>query len=555
MSEAAPVKASGGWGAFEPLREPAFRTIWSSSLLSNFGQLILGVGAAWEMTRIAHSTSMVALVQTALMLPSMLVSVPAGAIADMFDRRKVALVGLSFACVCALINTVLAVMGVVSPWQLLGFCVLIGAGTSLYGPAWQASVREQVKPEHLPAAVALSSVSYNIARSFGPALGGVIILVAGARAAFAANALCYLPLILAFVLWKRPVTPSRLPPERLDRALVSGARYAIYSPPVRTVMIRALAAGMMGASISALTPIIARDVLKGGAGVYGLLLGLYGGGAVVGAVLISHVRHHLKPETAARLFTVLTGLMIVVIGFSRSLPITAVAMTIAGVTWMLLAAMLNLGVQLSAPRWVTARALSWYQAGITGGVAIGAWLWGRLAGHYGVGGSMIISGVGMMATVLLGLFLRMPEPAASEIEPVELAHEPEVALALTVRSGPIVVEIDYHVDPDKARQFYGVMLDLQRVRQRNGAFDWSLARNIADPALWTERYHCPTWGDYLRQRSRFTQSDLTVQAAANAYRTPDVERRVRRMLERPFGSVRWRADTPDQGEAVGVYAP
>ncbi|MFP5435277.1 MAG: MFS transporter, partial [Alphaproteobacteria bacterium] len=212
-------------GSFAPLREPVFRRIWTASLLSNFGQLILGVGAAWEMTRLTPSPGMVALVQSALMLPLMLVALPAGALADMFDRRRIAMAGLAFSMVCACILTVLAWAGYSSPWMLLTFCFLIGAGVALYSPAWQSSISEQVGPHHLPAAIALGTISYNVARSFGPAIGGIIVLAAGAHAAFAVNAIGYLPLFIAFYLWQRRQVSSRLPPEQIHRAIVSGARY------------------------------------------------------------------------------------------------------------------------------------------------------------------------------------------------------------------------------------------------------------------------------------------------------------------------------------------
>jgi MFS family permease len=549
MAEATELpRPTRSWGPFEPLRERSFATIWSSSVLSNFGQLILGVGAAWEMTRLASSTEMVALVQTALMLPLMLVAVPAGAAADMFDRRKVALVGLGFATLCAVMLTTLSVLGLATPWVLLAFCSLIGGGVALYGPAWQASVREQVSAEHLPAAVALGSISYNVARSFGPALGGVIILVAGAKAAFAVNAFCYLPLFIAFFFWRRKPAPARLPPERMDRAIISGVRYVMHSPPIRTVLVRALVFGLLGGAIAALTPIVARDSLKGGAGTYGLLLGVYGTGAVLGAMFTGQVRAHLKAEQAISLFAVVTGVMTVIIGFSHSILLTAAAMALAGACWMLLATLLNLGVQFSAPRWVTARALSLYQSALTGGLAFGAWMWGRLATEHGVGPALMIGGVALLVSPLLGLLLPMPDMSTIAAEPFETGQEPEVALALTLKSGPVVIEMDYEVDPAHARPFYDAMQTLQRMRKRNGAFDWSLARDIGDPAMWTERYLCPTWGDYLRLRSRFTHSDRALQDAANSFMKPGARLRVRRKLERPFGSVRWRADTPDMGE-------
>ncbi|HKR86636.1 MAG TPA: MFS transporter [Phenylobacterium sp.] len=543
------------WGPFEPLKERSFATIWTSSVLSNFGQLILGVGAAWEMTRLANSPEMVALVQSALMLPMMLVALPAGAAADMFDRRKVAMAGLGFAVVCAAALTALALLHLTTPWVLLAFCSLIGGGVALYGPAWQASVREQVSAEQLPAAVALGSISYNVARSFGPALGGLVILLAGAKAAFAINAVCYLPLFVAFLFWRRKPAPSRLPPERMDRAIVSGVRYALHSPPIRTVLARSLFYGFVGSAISALTPLVARTSLHGGAGIYGLLLGFFGAGAVGGAMLTGRVRDRLKAEHAVNLFAVITGLMTMAIGFSHNLVVTAAAMALAGAAWMLLATMLNLGVQFAAPRWVTARALSLYQSSLTGGIALGAWIWGRQATLHGVGEALAISGAVLVISPLLGLVLPLPAVSDAGTEELEIQQEPEVALAITLKSGPVVIEVDYEIDPAQARQFYDAMLKLQRARQRNGAFEWSLSRDIADPALWTERYLCPTWGDYLRLRSRFTHSDAALQDEARAYLKAGRTMRVRRRLERPFGSVRWRTETPDLREPVVAYTP
>src|SRR5882672_104850 len=335
MAGAGSTPKPKSWGALEPLRERAFRTIWIASVAANFGQLILGVGAAWEMTRLGTSASMVAMVQSALMLPLMLIAVPAGAIADMFDRRKIAMVGLGFAALSGALLTTVAVLGLTSPWLLLAFCSLIGTGVALYGPAWGASISEQVAPEHLPGAVALGSISYNVARSFGPAIGGVIVLAAGARAAFLTNALAYLPLLTAFLLWRRKRVAPRLPPERIDVAILAGARYALHSSPVRAAMVRAFSFGLAGAAGSALVPLVARDLLKGNASTYGLLLGCGGVGAVVGALLVSKARERLTPEQAYRLCACTGGVMVLVIGSSHVLVLTAAAMAIAGMVNML----------------------------------------------------------------------------------------------------------------------------------------------------------------------------------------------------------------------------
>ena len=543
-------KGEGSKGdTFAPLREPTFRRIWTASLFSSFGHLILGVGAAWEMTRLSGSPSMIALVQTAMMLPLMLVALPAGAVADMFDRRKIALVGLGFSVFAAAGLTVVTFLGLATPWLLLFFCVLIGAGTAFYQPSWQASIGEQVSEEHLPAAIALGTISYNVARSFGPALGGLIVLAFGAQAAFAITASFYIPLWLAFFAWQRQHTPSRLPPERIDRAIASGGRYARHSPPIRTVMTRAFIFGLASASAVALAPLVARDLLGGGdqgAGIFGILLGASGVGAVLGALFMSDLRHRFSNESVVRICTVATAISLVTVGLSTSLWLTCIAQFVSGACNIVSFAMLNVSVQLSAPRWVTARALSLYSSALTGGFAIGAWVWGVVAQGSDVSTAYLASAAAVAATLILGWLLPLPKGSEDEdTSSVEIGAEPEVAMALTMRSGPVVIEVEYDVDPDKARDFYGVMVTLEKARKRIGAFDWSVSRDIADPSVWVERYQCPTWGDYLRMRGRYTQADLDIQEQADSFNRSGQGRRVRRRLERPYGSVRWKADSPD----------
>jgi MFS family permease len=548
--------AASRGGALEPLREPVFRRIWLASVLSNFGQLILGVGAAWEMTRLTSSAGLVASVQTALMLPLMLVAVPAGAVADMFDRRRIAMTGLAFSAACGALLTMLASAGLTSPWLLLGFCSLIGGGVALYSPSWQASISEQVPPTQLPAAIALGSISYNVARSFGPAIGGLIVLAAGAQAAFAINALCYLPLLIAFFLWNRRHVPSRLPPERIDRAILTGARYALHSGAVRTVLVRAFLFGLAGASSAALAPLIAKDMLGGDAGVYGILLGSSGVGAVGGALAVGWISERWSNEAACRLMALIGGLALIVIGLSRSVPLTCAGLFVAGAASITTIAMFNISVQLAAPRWVAARALSLFSSALTGGIAIGSILWGQVAGHWTVDVAVLASGIALGATPLLAFIVPLPRTLLTGVEAIEITHEPEVKMALTMRSGPIVIELDYRVEADSARPFYDAMLKVQRSRLRNGGFNWSLSRDIRDPALWTERYQCPTWSDYLRSRERFTQADQDAQSAADFFMAEGVVKQVRRRLERPFGSVRWRADSPDPRQGtIGYLGP
>jgi len=543
-------------GIAAPLRHAVFRRIWLASLVSNLGILIQGVGAAWAMTQMTSSADKVALVQTALMLPIMLIAMPAGAIADMHDRRIVALISLGIALVGATVLTVLAWFGLVTPNILLALCFVVGSGMALFGPAWQASVSEQVPAETLPAAVALNGISYNIARSFGPAIGGLVVATSGAVAAFAVNAVLYLPLMVVLFLWNRTHEPSRLPRERLNRAIVSGVRYIANSPSIRIVLIRTLVTGIIGGSVSALMPLVARDLLHGGAQTYGIMLGAFGMGAVFGALNIGEVRRRMSGEAAVRACAISMAGAIAAVALSTSAILTAIALVLAGAVWMLAVALFNIGVQLSAPRWVAGRSLAAFQASIAGGIALGSWGWGHLTDLAGVETALLVSAALMLLSPLLGIWLRMPRVGARNEDATELLADPEVLLSLTARSGPLVVEIEYRVAQDNARAFHNVMQEVQLSRQRNGAYGWSIARDIGDPELWTERYHCPTWLDYLRQRNRATQSERALhQRAIDFHLGPDPIR-VRRMLERPFGSVRWKEDTPDRAanEVLPVVA-
>jgi len=533
-------------GAFAPLQEPIFRRVWVASLFTNFGQLIQGVGAAWAMTEMTGRADRVALVQTALFAPMMCFSLIAGAIADSYDRRKVSLVALLIALLGATCLTLVSLFGLLTPTILLSLCFMVGSGMTLLNPSWQASVREQVPKHHLAQAITLNSISYNIARSFGPAIGGALVAVAGVISAFSINALFYLPNLIVMFLWRRPREPSRLPPEGLGRAMISGIRYTIHSPPLRAIWLRTLVIGLIGASTMALLPLIARDVLHGQASLYGILAGCFGAGAVVGAVFLGDLRRRMSDESALTLCLAIYGPCLIGIGLSRNAIITGLLLMIGSAPWMIASGLFNISMQMSSPRWVMGRALAAYVTAICGGLAVGGWLWGVIAASHGTPVAMVVSGVAMIASILLGRIWRMPEVE----EPSELRilpHEPDTNLELTGRSGPIVIVLEYRVAPDRARSFYRAMQEMQSIRHRTGGYGWSLERDIGDPELWTERYHTPTWHDYLRQRTRMTRKEYGVLERVIAFHCGDQPVRVVRKLERPYGSVRWDDAAPDRG--------
>ncbi|MCK1293183.1 MFS transporter [Bradyrhizobium sp. 30] len=541
MTQSSKLQTFSADGITAPLRHVNFRRIWLASLLSKLGALIRSVGAAWAMTQMTSSADMVALVQTALLLPVMIISMPAGAIADMYDRRIVGLASLGIALAGASALTTLAWLGLITPNLLLVLCFVVGSGLALMDPAWQSSVSEQVPLELVPAAVALNSISYNIARSLGPAIGGIVVATVGAVAAFALNALLYLPLMLSLFMWKRIPEPSRLPPEKLNRAIVSGVRYITNSPSLKIVLIRAMVTGVIGGAIIALMPLVARDLLHSDARMYGIMLSAFGVGAVIGALNITEVQRRMSGEAAVRGCAISMGGAIATAALSRDAVLTVAALVLAGVAWMMVWALLNISVQLSAPRWVAGRSLAAYQAASSGGIAVGSWGWGYLTDAAGVKTALLVAAALMLGSPLLGLWLRMPRIDARG-EEVQSLDDPEVRLTLSGRSGPLVVEIEYRVLQENARAFHNLMQDVQLSRQRNGAYGWSIACDIADPDLWIERYHCPTWFDYLRQRNRPTQPERALERRAEAFHIGPEPVRVRRMLERPFGSMRWKEE-------------
>ncbi|MGH6806568.1 MAG: MFS transporter, partial [Ensifer adhaerens] len=472
-----------------PFKHDIFRTIWIASLASNFGGLIQTVGAAWLMTSISSSANMVALVQASTSLPIMMFSLVSGALADNFDRRRIMLVAQCFMLTVSVLLTVCAYLGIITPWLLLLFTFLIGCGTALNNPSWQASVGDMVPRDDLPAAVALNSMGFNITRSVGPAIGGVIVATAGAAAAFAANSLSYFAILFALVRWRREVTMSPLPRETLGRAITAGLRYVVMSPNIGKVLVRGFLFGLSASAILALLPLVARDLVQGGPLTYGLMLGAFGLGAIGGALLSARLREMMSSEAIVRLAFGGFALSTLVIAFSPYAWLSCLILLAAGASWVLALSLFNTTVQLSAPRWVVGRALSLYQTMTFGGIAGGSWLWGTTAELYGATNALIVSCLLMLAGAAIGLRLPLPEFKSLNLDPLNRFNEPLLELDLKPRSGPIVIMIDYEIDDADIPEFLETMAERRRIRIRDGAGHWALMRDLEIPTTWTETYH------------------------------------------------------------------
>lgn len=515
-----------------PFKHDIFRTIWIASLASNFGGLIQTVGAAWLMTSISSSANMVALVQASTSLPIMMFSLVSGALADNFDRRRIMLVAQCFMLTVSVLLTVCAYLGIITPWLLLLFTFLIGCGTALNNPSWQASVGDMVPRDDLPAAVALNSMGFNITRSVGPAIGGVIVATAGAAAAFAANSLSYFAILFALVRWRREVTMSPLPRETLGRAITAGLRYVVMSPNIGKVLVRGFLFGLSASAILALLPLVARDLVQGGPLTYGLMLGAFGLGAIGGALLSARLREMMSSEAIVRLAFGGFALSTLVIAFSPYAWLSCLILLVSGASWVLALSLFNTTVQLSAPRWVVGRALSLYQTMTFGGIAGGSWLWGTTAELYGANNALIVSCLLMLAGAAIGLRLPLPEFKSLNLDPLNRFNEPLLELDLKPRSGPIVIMIDYEIDDADIPEFLETMAERRRIRIRDGAGHWALMRDLEIPTTWTETYHVPTWVEYVRHNQRRTQADASVGDKLTALHRGAAPPRVHRMIER-----------------------
>jgi len=530
--------------ALSPLRYPVFRAVWTANVLANLGALIQSVGAAWLMISIAQSAGMVALVQASIALPVMLLSLAAGALADNRDRRLVMLGTQVFMLTVSVVLAVFAWAGLITPWLLLLFTFLIGCGAAFNAPAWQASVGDMVPRTELPGAVALNSVGFNIARSVGPAIGGAIVAAAGAAAAFAVNAASYVALIVVLARWRPVRTPDILPRESLGAAMAAGIRYVSMSPAIRTVLLRSAIFGAGASGLTALMPLVAKELLGGGPLVYGLMLGAFGVGAVAGAIAAARLRRAFSTEAIVRAGCIAFAIAAAIAGLSRHLSVTMAGLLLAGAGWVLTLATFNVAVQLSAPRWVVARALSLYQMAAFGGIAGGSWLWGVVAERESIMFSLLACAAVLFACAAFGAWRPLAQSQDLDLDPLRDWQEPQTAVPVVPRTGPVVITIEYVIREEDEMRFLAAMSERRRIRRRDGALNWRLLRDLSDPRLWIERYETPTWLDYLRLNSRMTRNDAVVPESLRALHSGPDAPRVRRMIERP-------AANPSAAQAAG----
>jgi MFS family permease len=350
-------------------------------------------------------------------------------------------------------------------------------------------------------------MGFNMTRSVGPAIGGIIVAAAGAAAAFAVNAVSYFALIYALMRWKPALATSTLPRENLGSAIFAGLRYISMSPNLEKVLVRSFIFGVGASSVLALLPIVAIHLVSGGPLTYGFMLGSFGIGAIGGGAFNARLREALSSETIIRYaFAGFAGSMALAAS-SPFVALTCAGLLVSGACWVLALSLFNTIVQLSTPRWVVGRALSLYQTVTFGGIAGGSWLWGIAADQFGVSNALYASAAVMLSGIVIGLRFSMPAFASLNLDPLNRFIEPALGLDITPRSGPIVILVDYQISDQDLPEFLKLMAERRRIRIRDGARNWALMRDLENPGIWTETYHTPTWVEYIRHNQRRTQAD------------------------------------------------
>ena len=503
--------------AWSPLKNSLFRGLWIATIVSNVGTWMQDVGAGWLMTSLSSSPSLVALVEAADSLPVMLLALPAGAIADIVDRRRLLIATQVYLMVIAAALGILTWLNVMTPWMLLGFTFALGVGAAMVMPAWAAIVPELVPPEDLPSAVALNSIAINVSRTIGPAIAGVLVAAVGAWLVFVLNALSYIGILAVLVRWRRERRKSSLPAERFVSAIRVGLRFVTHTRALQIVLIRGSAFFVFASATWSLFPLIVRRELGMGPEIYGLLLTCIGIGAVGGALLLPRARARFSRDALVAGASALYAVAALMLGHVQNLPLLAVAMLATGVAWISILSALQVAAQMTLPAWVRARGLAAFVMVFMGGMALGSILWGQVAARVGIPATLTIAALGMAGAIGLTWRFKLGRHEVLDFTPSSHWPAPVLAELPEPDRGPVLVTIEYRVQPDKRTEFIAAMQSVREMRRRNGAYFWELFHDSADPSRFNECFMDESWVEHLRQHERVSVADREIQQRAKAF--------------------------------------
>ena len=508
MAEASKVPSSSG--SFAPLRQPVFAVLWVATVLGNIGSFMRDVASAWLITDLSASPTAVALIQTAATLPVFLLAIPAGVLSDILDRRRFLIgVQLLLGAVSATLLT-LSWLGLQSVGSLIALTFVGGIGAALMGPTWQSIVPELVPRSDLRNAVALNSLGVNIARAIGPAAGGLILASFGAALTYGLDVLSYVFVIAALLWWRRPAPSESVLSEDFLGAFRAGLRYTRASPELHTVLLRAAVFFLFASAVWALLPLVARQMLDGTAGFYGLMLGAVGAGAILGAVLMPKLRQRLDVDGLLLLASLLAAAVMAALVAAPPRWAAVGLMLLLGLGWIIALTTLNGVAQAILPNWVRGRGLAVYLTVFNGAMAAGSLGWGLIAQQVGVPTTLLAGAAGLAVVALIFHRIKLPSGEA-DLQPAN--HWPEPLLAEPVENdrGPVMIQIDYRVRREDREAFLLALKRLAIERRRDGAYAWGITEYTAESERLMEWFLVESWAEHLRQHHRVSQADADLQ--------------------------------------------
>ncbi|MCQ4323965.1 MFS transporter [Stutzerimonas stutzeri] len=503
--------ASTSAGGFAPLRQTLFSVLWVATIIGNTGSFIRDVASAWIMTDLSPSPAAVALVQAAATLPIFLLAIPAGVLSDILDRRRLLIaiqLLLASVSVCLML---LSFAGLQSIASLVTLTFLGGIGAALMGPTWQAIVPELVEKKDLKSAVALNSLGINIARAIGPAMGGLILASLGAAFTYGVDVISYVFVIAALLWWRRPKAEQDVLAERFPGAFRAGLRYARASRELHVVLVRAFVFFALASSVWALLPLVARGLLGGGAGFYGILLGAVGLGAIVGAIVMPKLRERLSADGLLLLAALVTAAVMAFLAFAPPKWAAVAALLLLGAAWISALTTLNGVAQSILPNWVRGRSLAVYLTVFNGAMTAGSLSWGAVAELIGVPFTLLAGAGGLVVAGLVAHRLKLPRGEA-DLMPSRHWPEPLTAAPVEHDRGPVLIQIEYRVAPQDRAEFLKALARLSAERRRDGAYAWGISEDTADPTLMLEWFQVESWAEHLRQHNRVSKADADIQA-------------------------------------------
>jgi MFS family permease len=513
-----------GVSAWRPLRQAVFRSIWIASIVSNIGTWMQSVGTAWLMTSLTPSPLLVALMQTAASLPIFMLGLPARALADIVSRRKLLLVTESWLLLVALVLGLLTLTGHVSAWTLLTLTFLMGLGSALDAPAWSAIIPDLVERPDLPAAVSLNATGFNVARALGPALGGIVVALAGPAAVFLLNSASFLCVLVAVYRWRHAQAPSDTPREDMLGATAAGMRYVGHAPALQAAIVRIGVFTFGASAMWALLPAVGRHELGLDATGYGTVLGSLGFGAVVSAAFLPRLRSIIPVDRLTGAATLVFAGATLALAYVHFLPLLVACLMAGGMAWLTMMSSLTTAATTASPAWVRARTLGIYLLVFQGTMAAGSFAWGALSERFGNGTALLFAALTLVGG--LAATLRWPLRPIQHLDLSPSMHWPDPKLVITPNpdDGPVLITVEHRVPAERASDFIQAMDAMRSFRRREGAVSWGIFRDLADPDRYLETFLVSSWAEHMRQHARVTVEDQATEARAFSFQQQGIER-------------------------------